>query len=81
MLIASTPIEGRKLRQIITALLKSGAAQKITRINYAKSYTLVENKLIKQEQKLLLISTDNAEKTKSMIQKQGGDFEYLPYSG
>lgn len=66
------PDTGRKLRQLITGLLKSGMAQEVVRINYVKSYTLVEGKIQKKEEKILQIyyKDDQEEKIKNFIKKQ-----------
>jgi hypothetical protein len=66
------PDTGRKLRQLVTGLLKSGMAQEVLRINYVKSYTLVGGKIQKQEEKILQIFSDpeQEEKIKNFIKKQ-----------
>ena len=66
------PDTWRKLRQLITGLLKSGMAQEVVRINYVKAYTLVEGKVQKQEEKLLQIyhTAEQEEKIKNFIQRQ-----------
>ena len=63
--------DGRKLKQIITWLLKSWAATKIRRINYAQSYTLHDNKIQKTEEKVILVefSPDNQKKLEAMLKK------------
>jgi len=55
MILVSCPYDGRKVRQIITMLLKSWAATEIKRLNYAQSYTINDKSIKKQEEKLLLI--------------------------
>ena len=47
------PNEWRKLKNLIMAVLKKGLCEDITVLNYAKSYTLQEKKLIKTEKKLI----------------------------
>lgn len=66
------PQTWRKLRQLITGLLKSGMAQEVTRTNYIKTYTLHEGKIQKQEEKILHIYHDpkQEEKIKNFIKKQ-----------
>lgn len=56
ILITSYPNEGRKLRSFLTALLKKKLIISAKVLNYAKSYTLVEGKVQKEEQKLVLLS-------------------------
>ena len=65
------PNDSRKLRQLITWLLKSWLAQEVQRMNYIKSYTLVDNKVSKQEIKLLEIihPEANTEKIQKLIAK------------
>lgn len=70
-LLLSYPNSGRELRRFITALLKKWVATTIKRINYTKSFSLDEHwKIIKQEEKTLLITTTqgNLEKSISLIQ-------------
>lgn len=57
MMFFTYPDTGRKLRQTITGLLKSGLTSEVKRLNYIKSYTLKEGKLHKQEEKLLRIAS------------------------
>jgi hypothetical protein len=71
MLIFFYKNDGRKLRQIITWLLKSWAATKIRRINYAQSYTLHDNKIQKTEEKAVIIEyiPENKGKIESLLKK------------
>lgn len=57
MLIALTtfPNDGRKLKNLIQWLVKSWIAACVSRINYVKSYYIREGKLMKEEEKILLI--------------------------
>lgn len=65
------PSDWRKLKNLMVALLKSGLASEVKRFNYIKSYKLVDWKLVKEEQKLLLIAwNDNKAKIESFIKKQ-----------
>ncbi len=63
--------DGRKLKQIITGLLKSWAATNIRRINYTQSYTLHDNKIQKTEEKAVLVehTPDNQKKLEAMLKK------------
>ena len=65
------PHTGRKLKQLITGLLKSWLVQEVQRVNYVKSYTLVENKINSQEVKLveLMLKDEHKEKVEKMIAK------------
>lgn len=71
MLIFFYKNEGRKLKQIITWLLKSWAATKIRRLNYAQSYTLHENKIQKEEEKAVIVeyAPENIEKIEVLLKK------------
>lgn len=42
MLLISTPIDHKSIRQLITMLLKSDTATEIKKLNYVASYTLQE---------------------------------------
>lgn len=55
LLLTSYPNDGRKLRQFLTALLKKKLIISAKVMNYAKSYTLVEGKIQKEEEKLIFI--------------------------
>jgi len=72
-----TSQEGRKIRHFINAWLKSGAINKIKRFNYVKSYELVDNKIQKTEEKLLIIYFDDTNKNKldNLIKKNLVDYE------
>ena len=63
--------DGRKLKQIITWLLKSWAATQIRRINYTQSYTLHDNKIQKTEEKGVIIeyTPENAKKVEALLKK------------
>jgi DNA replicative helicase MCM subunit Mcm2 (Cdc46/Mcm family) len=71
MLIFFYKNDGRKLKQIITWLLKSWSATKIRRINYTQSYTLHENKIQKVEEKAVIIefSPENQNKVEWLLKK------------
>ncbi|MFA7717175.1 MAG: hypothetical protein WC875_00480 [Candidatus Absconditabacterales bacterium] len=65
------PNTGRKLRQLITGLLKSGLAQEVRRMNYIKSYKLVDGKIQKNEEKILRIDhkKEDTEKLQKFLEK------------
>ena len=71
MLIFFYKNDGRKLKQIITGLLKSWAATKITRLNYIQSYTLHEDKIQKTEEKAVLVefAPENEKKVEALLKK------------
>lgn len=65
------PATGRKLKQMITWLLKSGLVYEIHRMNYIKSYALMDNKISKQEIKIveLFHKPEHKEKIEKMLAK------------
>ena len=74
------PHDGRKLQRFIIAVLKQWLAYSIHRINYAKQYTLVEGKMQRKEEKIVLIKTSEQKKEKLMVflnkQHPNQSFEY-----
>lgn len=72
ILMMSYPNDGRKLQRLIIGILKQWLAISINRLNYAKTYTLVEGKVVREEQKVVLIKTtdDKKEKLLSFLKKQ-----------
>ena len=48
------PNDGRKLRNLFTALLKKGVISQVVVMNYAKIYQLSEPKIQKSEKKLVM---------------------------
>ncbi len=73
MIITYYENNGRKLKQIITGLLKSWLATTIRRINYLQTYTLQDNHIKKEQQKALIIEyiPEKEEKLKNFLQKSG----------
>jgi hypothetical protein len=70
------PGDWRKLKNLILALLKSELASEVRKINYVKTYKLVDWKIDKQESKLLLIVwNDNKQKIEALIKKQYSDLD------
>ena len=55
ILLTTYPNDGRKLKQLITALLKKKLIACANVMNYAKSYYLREGKTKKDEEKLILM--------------------------
>jgi len=64
LLIATYPNDWRRLRNFILWLVKSWMAKSISRINYVKSYYLLEWKLKNEEEKILMIKLDEINKEK-----------------
>lgn len=87
MLKITYPNDGRKLKHFITGLLKSKLVNEIQRINYAKSYKLIEWELNKEEIKILLIDFDekNKKKIEAFIKKnhpnKDVEFKYIKENG
>ena len=55
ILLTTYPNDWRKLKNLITALLKKKLVACVNVLNYTKSYYLREGKIKKDEEKLLLI--------------------------
>lgn len=51
----------RELRKIILAILKSWMADNIKRLNYVQNYSLQEKWIKKEEEKMVLIHTENVD--------------------
>lgn len=62
--ISTFPNEGRKLKNFIQALVKSGLVACVSRINYVKSYYIREGKFQQEEEKILLIKLPKENKDK-----------------
>ncbi len=63
-------IDNRKIRNLTTALLKSKEVKEIKRFNYIASYTLVDWKIQKEQEKsLYFLGVKNLEKVVVMMEK------------
>lgn len=71
ILLTTYPNDGRKLRQLLTALLKKKLIACANVMNYAKSYYLREGKIKKEEEKLILMKFSKEKKSEllSLIKK------------
>jgi len=80
MFLVSYPNDWRKLRYLINEILKSWSANEVKRINYVKSYKLVDWKITKQEEKVLLIYFSEKQKTRleSLLKKHNLDYNSIP---
>lgn len=69
--LATFPNDGRKLKNFIQGLLSSWIAACVNRINYVKSYYIWEEKLTKEEEKILIIKfpKKNKEKLTAFMKK------------
>jgi len=70
-ILINFPNDGKQIRKFITALLKSQTATEIKRLNYISSYTLIDQKIKKKEEKLLVIffQAEKETKLKNLIKK------------
>lgn len=60
---------GRDLKKIINAVLKSWTANEIQKLNYGQIFSLNEKKVEKSEMKLLLIKTEDKDKLTDFLLK------------
>ena len=60
------PNDGRKLKQLITALLKKKLIACANVMNYAKSYYLREGKIKKDEERLILMKFPKEKESESL---------------
>lgn len=72
-LIVAYTWKGRECRRFLQSLLLSGAADEIKKINYVHNYTVMNKKLTKNEEKLLIISYKEEQQSKldALINKWG----------
>ena len=61
--------KSRDLRKVILAILKSWVASNVQKLNYVQNFSFNENKLEKQESKILLINTDDEKKLMDFLSK------------
>jgi hypothetical protein len=57
------------LRKIIVAILKSGLANNVKKINYVQNYSIKDNKIEKAEEKIILMQSDNQDKLIDFLSK------------
>lgn len=70
----------RDLRKIITAILKSWIAEKIKRINYVQDYSFENQKIIKAEEKIILIYTQDENRLLDFLSKNFPQIEKIDIS-
>ena len=63
------PNDWRKLRKLITWLLKAKLATEIKKLNYVQSYTLIDDGIVKKQEKLVYISTEHPDKVQIFLTK------------
>ena len=61
----------RDLRKIIMALLKSGLVNEVKKVNYVQSFVL------NNEQKIIMVKTDDEEKFKTFLSKNFPQIERI----
>ena len=59
----------RDLRKIIIAILKSWYVKNLKRVNYVQDYCLNDNNIAKNEEKILLVQSDNQDKLTDFLLK------------
>ena len=69
--------KSRELRKIITAILKSWIAEKIKKINYVQDYSLENQKITKTEEKILLIYTQDENRSLDFLSKNFPQIEKI----
>ena len=52
---------GRECRRFLQLILYAGAATEVTRLNYVNSYKIIDKKLTKTEEKMLIIHYEEAQ--------------------
>ena len=67
----------RDLRKIIMALLKSGLVNEVKKVNYVQSFVLNNSKIEKNEQKIIMVKTDDEEKFKTFLSKNFPQIERI----
>ncbi len=80
ILLITFPNNSRQLKKIINQILYKKLAKTIKRVNYTKSYKLVENKVQKKEEKLLFIISekDKELEIKKFINEKIPESKILP---
>ena len=69
--------KSRELRKFITAILKSWIAEKIKKINYVQDYSLENQKITKTEEKILLIYTQDENRSLDFLSKNFPQIEKI----
>ena len=67
----------RDLRKIIMALLKSGLVNEVKKVNYVQSFVLNNSKIEKNEQKIIMVKTDDEEKFVNFLSKNFSQIERI----
>lgn len=67
----------RDLRKIIMALLKSGLVNEVKKVNYVQSFVLNNSKIEKNEQKIIMVKTDDEEKFVNFLSKNFPQIERI----
>lgn len=73
------PNDWRKLKNVIMAILKSWLATQVKRLNYVKSYVLVDKKILRQDEKVLRLDLPDWDKNKlkNILEKTFPDYKIL----
>lgn len=67
----------RDLRKIIMTLLKSGLVNEVKKVNYVQSFVLNNSKIEKNEQKIIMVKTDDEEKFVNFLSKNFPQIERI----
>ena len=59
------------------ALLKSGLVNEVKKVNYVQSFVLNNSKIEKNEQKIIMVKTDDEEKFKTFLSKNFPQIERI----
>lgn len=67
----------RDLRKIIMTLLKSGLVNEVKKVNYVQSFVLNNSKIEKNEQKIIMVKTDDEENFVNFLSKNFPQIERI----
>ena len=71
------PWNSRELKKIVVVLLKSWLVNNIKKINYVHNYDMNENKIMKWEWQLIILSSKDEEKLTDFLSKNFPQIERI----
>jgi hypothetical protein len=71
------PWNSRELKKIVVVLLKSWLVNNIKKLNYVHNYDMNENKIMKWEWQLIILSSKDEEKLTDFLSKNFPQIERL----
>jgi len=71
------PWNSRELKKIVVVLLKSWLVNNIKKINYVHNYDMNENKIIKWEWQLIILSSKDEKKLTDFLSKNFPQIERI----